>query len=222
MTGIEVPARPAPFELDPSTTAVVVVDMQNDFASPGGMFDRAGLPIAGIQAIVPKVRAVLDAARRTGIFVAYLKMAFQPDLADSGHPTSPTWLEHAPFHVGTEVTAPNGEVSRILIRDTWNTEIVEELAPKAGDAVIYKSRFSGFHRTGPHEVLQARGIQQPIIVGATTASVSTPPSATRCSSTITASSSATRWPAHCRGRAALEPRGLATHLRTASCTRHDN
>ena len=168
MTGIEVPARPGPFELDPSTTAVVVVDMQNDFASPGGMFDRAGLPIAGIQAIVPNVRAVLDAARRAGIFVAYLKMAFQPDLADSGHPTSPTWLKHAPFHVGAEVTAPDGATSRILIRDTWNTEIVDELAPEPGDAVVYKSRFSGFHGPELHEALQARGIQRLIVVGATT------------------------------------------------------
>ena len=168
MIEIEVPARPAPFELDPSTTAVVVVDMQNDFASPGGMFDRAGLPIAGIQAIVPNVRAVLDAARRAGILVAYLKMAFQPDLADSGYPTSPTWLKHAPFHVGAEVTAPNGETSRILIRETWNTEIVDELAPEPGDAVVYKSRFSGFHGPELHEALQARGIQRLIVVGATT------------------------------------------------------
>ena len=52
---IEVPARPAPFQLDPSATAAVVVDMQNDFASPGGMFDRAGIDIAGVQAIVPNV-----------------------------------------------------------------------------------------------------------------------------------------------------------------------
>jgi ureidoacrylate peracid hydrolase len=168
MAGIEIPARPAPFKLDPSTTAVVVVDLQNDFASPGGMFDRAGLPITGIQAIVPNVRAVLDAARRSGIFVAYLKMAFQPDLADSGYPTSPTWLKHAPFHVGEEVTAPNGEPSRILIRDTWNTEIIDDLAPEPGDAVIYKSRFSGFHGTRLHEILQARRIQRLIVVGATT------------------------------------------------------
>lgn len=168
MAGINVPARPAPFQLDPSTTAVVVVDMQNDFASPGGMFDRAGLPIAGIQAIVPNARAVLDAARRRRIFVTYLKMAFLADLADSGYPTSPTWLKHAPFHVGEDVTAPNGEPSRILIRDTWNTEIIEELAPEPGDAVVYKSRFSGFHGTELHEILQARRIQRLIVVGATT------------------------------------------------------
>ena len=165
---ILVPARPAAFELDSSSTAVVVVDMQNDFAAPGGMFDRAGLPIAGIRAVVPNIRAVIDAAHGAGIFVAYLKMAFQPDLADSGYPTSPTWLKHAPFGVGTEVAAPNGEPSRILIRDTWNTEIVDELAPAPGDAVVYKARFSGFHGTELHEILQARGVSRLIVVGATT------------------------------------------------------
>jgi ureidoacrylate peracid hydrolase len=168
MTEINVPARPAPFRFDPRATAVVVVDMQNDFASPGGMFDRAGLPIVGIQAIVPNVRAVIDAARRAGIFIAYLKMAFQADLVDSGYPTSPTWLKHAPLHVGKEVTAPDGEPSRILIRDTWNTEIIDELAPESDDAVVYKSRFSGFHGTELHDILQARGIQRLIVVGATT------------------------------------------------------
>lgn len=168
MTAIDVPALPAPFQFDPSATAVVVVDMQNDFASPGGMFDRAGLPIAGIQAIVPNVRAVLDAARRCRMFIAYLKMAFQPDLADAGYPTSPTWLKHAPFRVGEDVTAPNGEPSRILIRDTWNTEILNELTPERGDAVVYKSRFSGFHGTELHGTLQSRGIQRLMVVGATT------------------------------------------------------
>lgn len=107
---IEVPARPAAFQLHPSATAVVVVDMQNDFASPGGMFDRAGIDITGVEAIVPKVGAVLDAARGAGVPVVYLKMGFRPDLADAGYPNSPTWLKHVPLDVGTEV-APNGRLT---------------------------------------------------------------------------------------------------------------
>ena len=165
---IDVPARPAPFELDPSTTAVVVVDMQNDFASPGGMFDRAGIDIAGVQAIVPNIRAVLEAARANGIFVVYLKMAFQPDLSDAGYPASPTWLKHSLFEVGTEVTSPDGEPSRILIRDYWNTDIVPDLTPKADDVVMYKPRCSGFFETELHDVLTKRGVQRLIVVGATT------------------------------------------------------
>jgi ureidoacrylate peracid hydrolase len=164
---LEVPARPAPFELDPSATAVVVVDMQNDFASPGGMFDRAGIDITGVQAIVPNVGAVLVAARGAGVFVVYLKMGFRPDLADAGYPTSPTWLK-SPLQVGAEVTSPDGEPSRILIRDCWNTDIVPDLTPQADDAVLYKTRYSGFFGTELDEVLRRRGVERLIVVGATT------------------------------------------------------
>lgn len=165
---IEVPARPAAFQLDPSATAVVVVDMQNDFASPGGMFDRAGIDITGVQAIVRNVGAVLDAARAAGVFVVYLKMGFRPDLADAGYPSSPTWLKHVPLDVGAEVVAPDGEPSRILIRDCWNTEIVAELKPHADDAVLYKTRYSGFFGTELDEVLRDRHVKRLIVVGATT------------------------------------------------------
>ncbi len=114
---VEVAARSASFTFDLAKAAVVVVDMQNDFASPGGMFDRAGIDIACIQAIVPNVRRVLDAARAAQVPVVYVKMGFDPDLVDAGYPSAPTWLKHAPLHVGDDVTAPNGDPSRILIRD---------------------------------------------------------------------------------------------------------
>ncbi len=165
---IEIPARPAPFDVDPSAAAVVVVDMQNDFASPGGMFDRAGIDITGVQAIVPNVQAVLDAARGLGLSVVYLKMGFRADLVDAGYPTSPTWLKHVALDVGAEVTSPDGEPSRILIRDCWNTDIVPDLTPKAGDVVLYKTRYSGFFGTELHDVLQRLGVERLIVVGATT------------------------------------------------------
>lgn len=165
---IPVPARPAPFTFDPGATAVIVVDMQNDFGHPGGMFAGHGIDISSIQAIVPNIQAVLAAARSTNLPIFYLKMAFQPDLSDSGYPDGPTWLKHIPFGAGNEVTAPDGSASRVLIRDTWNTEIIDELVPERGDTVVYKSRFSGFHGTELHSLLQARGISRLIVVGATT------------------------------------------------------
>lgn len=167
-TTVEVPARPCSFPLSPDKSAVVIVDMQNDFASPGGMFDRAGIVITGIQAIVPAVHAVVAACRDAGLMIVYLKMGFQPDLVDAGYPTSPTWLKHFPLHVGEPVEAPDGSPSRILIRDCWSTDIIPELRPLDSDTVIYKTRYSGFYGTGLHEILQQRGIEQLVVVGATT------------------------------------------------------
>lgn len=163
----DIPA-PAPFEFSPSSTAVLVVDVQNDFATPGGMFARAGIDISCIQAIVPNIRAIVDIAHERGLPVVFLKMAFQLDLSDSGYPASPTWLKHAPFGVGAEVTAPDGTPSRILIRDTWNTDIVDELKPREDDIVVNKSRFSGFFNTELDAILKAHGIERLIVVGATT------------------------------------------------------
>jgi ureidoacrylate peracid hydrolase len=69
-------AKPQPITIEIPKTAVIVVDMQNDFGSKGGMFDRAGLDISMIQrAVVPTVN-VLASARQHGIPIVYLKMGF--------------------------------------------------------------------------------------------------------------------------------------------------
>jgi ureidoacrylate peracid hydrolase len=165
---LEITARPTPVELCTDRTAVVVVDMQNDFASAGGMFHRAGIDVSGIHSIVGPIASLLDAARSADVLVIYLKMGFQPDLADSGAPASPTWLKHVPFGVGADVVAPDGTPSRILVRDTWNTDIVDDLKPHDDDVVLYKNRYSGFYNTGLDELLRARGLDTLIAVGATT------------------------------------------------------
>lgn len=165
---VQVAAAPSLFSFEPPKTAVVVVDMQNDFASPGGMFDRAGIDITCIRAIVPNVRAVLDATRAAGMSVVYLKMGFRPDLVDAGYPSGPTWLKHAPLNVGDTVTAPDGTTSRILVRACWNTDIVDDLTPEPDDLVLYKSRYSGFHGTSLDATLRDRGVERLIVVGATT------------------------------------------------------
>lgn len=165
---VTVDARPEPMRLSPTTTAVIVVDMQNDFAAAGGMFEQAGIDISPIrQAIAPTAR-LLASARHAGMKVVYLKMAFRSDLSDSGSPGAPNWLKHLPLRPGEETTAPDGTPSRILIRDTWNTEIIDELIPAPGDTVIYKHRYSGFFETSLDDLLRCSGAETLIFVGATT------------------------------------------------------
>src|ERR1700756_364094 len=144
---IMIDARPEPLGIDQSRAAILVIDMQNDFGSKGGMFDRAGMDISIIQRAVPPTAKVLAAARSAGIKIVYLKMGFRPDLSDMGNPDSPNWIGHHAIGVGTAMRAPNGTQSRILVRDTWNTEIVDELRPGPSDIVLYKHRYSGFFQT---------------------------------------------------------------------------
>ena len=161
-------AKPQPFALNIATSAVLVVDMQNDFGAEGGMFARAGVDISMIRSAVESTASVLAAARRRGLPIVYLKMAFKADLSDAGPVDSPNYLRHLRMGVGTVVNAPDGAESRVLIRDTWNTDILPELAPVAGDIVLYKHRFSGFFETQLDAILKHRGIKQLVITGCTT------------------------------------------------------
>ena len=165
---ITLDARPAPVILEPATSAVLVVDMQNDFGARGGMLDRLGIDISMIQRAVSPTANVLAAARLAGIPVVYLKMGFAADLSNLGAVDSPNRVRHLWAGVGERITAPDGTQSRILIRDTWNTDILPELEPKAGDAVIYKHRYSGFYETDLDATLQRMGAKTLIVTGCTT------------------------------------------------------
>ena len=142
--------------------------MQNDFGARGGMFARAGIDIGGIRAAVAPTARVLTAARGAGMGVVYLKMGFRPDLSDFGAPEAPNHIKHRPLGVGDAVTSPDGRASRILIRDTWSTDILDELTPERGDAVVWKTRYSGFFRTELDTLLRSRGVRSLIVTGCTT------------------------------------------------------
>jgi ureidoacrylate peracid hydrolase len=77
-------------------------------------------------------------------------------------------VRHLQIGVGQTVRAPDGSESRILIRDTWNTDIVPQLTPQAGDAVVYKTRYSGFYQTDLDDRLRKMGIRHLIVTGCTT------------------------------------------------------
>lgn len=162
-------ANPQPISIDPSAAAVLVVDMQNDFGSKGGMFDRAGIDISGIQRAVDPTARVIAAARKLRVPVVYLKMGYHSDLSDLGASDAPNRIRHLHiFGVGENNTAPDGSENRTLIRDTWGTDIVDDLKPEAGDVVLYKTRFSGFYETELDSVLKAAGIKELIVTGCTT------------------------------------------------------
>ena len=164
-----VKARPDSISMDPSGTAVIVVDMQNDFGTRGGMFDRAGIDISMIQKAINPTANVLAAARKSGIQVIYLKMAYKEDLSDLGREDAPNRLRHLQnLHVGETITAPDGRKSRILVRETWNTDIVTELRPQSDDIVIYKTRFSGFYQTILDSVLKKLEKKYLVFTGCTT------------------------------------------------------
>src|SRR5215469_13698511 len=98
-----VEATPASIRVDLAKTAVLVVDMQNDFGAKGGMFDRAGVDLSVIrQAITPTVR-IIDGARAIGLPLVYVRMAHRPDLSDVGREGSRHWQMCQRLTVGAEI-----------------------------------------------------------------------------------------------------------------------
>ena len=165
---IVVASRPNSLTLDASRTAVVVIDMQNDFGAPGGMFDRAGIDISGIAAAATATGRVLAAARDARLPVVYVKMEHTSDLANAGPEDGPHWIKHLPLRVGEDVVAPDGSQSRILVEDTWNTRILDGLEPQSGDPIVSKHRYSGFFETELDDVLRGLKAKYLIVTGCTT------------------------------------------------------
>jgi len=161
-------AKPEPITVNCSETAVIVVDMQNDFCSKGGLFDRAGINISAVQKAVGPTRKALSAAREAGIKIVYLKMGFRADLSDLGDTDSANRVRHLYLGVGQPCVASDGRQGRFLIRDTWNTDVIEELRPQPEDVVLYKRRFSGFYETELDDILGRLGIRNLIFTGCTT------------------------------------------------------
>src|SRR5262249_59962796 len=89
MPTLTLDTRPEPLEIDLARTAVVVVDMQNAFASPGGLLDIAGVDISGADQIVRRIGELLVAARAASVPVVYLQTGYKPDLSNGGGAPSP-------------------------------------------------------------------------------------------------------------------------------------
>jgi ureidoacrylate peracid hydrolase len=155
-------AKPEPVEVDFEKSAIVVVDMQNAFASRGGMLDLAGVDLSDASRVVGVIRATIDAARAVALPVVYLQMGYKPDLSNSGGPTSPNWHKELAMHLMH--TRPELE-GKLLTEGTWDFAIVDELAPHPGDLVVVKTRYSGFAGTALDSLLRVRGIRYLFFAG---------------------------------------------------------
>jgi len=163
---IVIPSRPEPVKLDIERTAVIVVDMQNGFCKEGGMLDVLGmLPKPVVDRVIEVDKKVIEAARRKGIKIVYLRMAFRADLLDAGGDNSPNPLKE----IGLVAMRKNPEwKGKFLTFGTWDCEVIDEIRPQAGDITVDKNRYSGFTNTELHAILQAHNIKHLVFLGLAT------------------------------------------------------
>jgi len=162
---VTLPARPEPIRVNADETAVVVIDMQNAYASPGGYVDLAGFDISGAAGTIGQIAKVLATARAAGMPVVYLQNGWDADYAEAGTPLSPN------FHKSNALKTMRARpelAGKLLARGGWDYELVAELAPQPGDMRLHKPRYSAFFNSALDSTLRARGIRNLVFVGIAT------------------------------------------------------
>jgi biuret amidohydrolase len=152
----------SPLIINRGQVVLLVIDMQRDFCSPGGYAHTAGLDIAPLRAIIPAVDSVIGAARNAGIPVIFTREGHLSDLSDC----SAAKLERSE-RAGAKIGSP-GPLGRLLIRGEYGQDVITELAPTPGEAVIDKRGYSAFPHTPLQTLLDQKQIRQLIFTGVTT------------------------------------------------------
>lgn len=158
---IQIDAHPFAYRFDIGRTALAVIDMQRDFVEPGGFGSTLGNDVTRLQAIVPTVRALLDAWRGVGGLVVHTREGHRPDLSDC--PPSKRLRGEPALRIGDI-----GPMGRILVAGEPGHAIVAELAPRDGEIVVDKPGKGAFHATGLDDRLRERGITHLLFAGVTT------------------------------------------------------
>lgn len=159
-------ARPGAVEIDLERSAIIVVDMQNAYASKGGMLDLgAGIDEARIAPVIAANKKLLAAARKAGVKIIYLQFGYKPDLSDAGGPQSPNIRKQMAFKMIKE--RPDVR-DKLIIEGTWGFQIIDDLKPEPGDIVVQKPRYSGFAGTNLEGILRGLDIQHIFFTGVAT------------------------------------------------------
>ena len=150
-------------DLTAKNTALIIIDMQNDFCRPGGFCHAQGLDVSRCDSIVPAIAKLLEAARKVPDFtIIHTREGHRADLADL-----PGNKKFRTTRWGSGI-GDEGALGRYLTRGSKSWEIVPELTPMDGEPIIDKCGKGSFTATDLEEILRLKGIKNIILTGVTT------------------------------------------------------
>lgn len=149
-----VPAADLPPMLDPARTALVVVDVQVDFAAPFGLLGRVGADLSEVAPAMARIDTLIAAARARGVAIAFMRVVTRPE-------TDSVALKTLMARKGM----PGGEA--ICRADDGGADYYG-VTPEPGDIEVEKLLFDSFHGTDFDEQLRARGIETLVMTGFST------------------------------------------------------
>jgi len=161
MKMLSVIAEPYSFDFIPEQTALLIIDMQRDFLEPGGFGEMLGNDVSQLRRTIEPNKRLLAAWREAGLTVLHTREGHRPDLSDL--PPAKKVRGHGRTTIGD-----SGPMGRILIRGEAGHDIIPELYPLPGEAVIDKPGKGAFYATDLQAILQNRGIRSLIVTGVTT------------------------------------------------------
>jgi nicotinamidase-related amidase len=149
--------------LDLGRTAIIVVDMQNDFCHPEGWLGHIGVDVAPARAPIVPLQHLLPALRRHDVPVIWLNWGNRPDRLN----LSPALLHvYKPTGQGVGLGDPlPGSGAKVLERGSWSASVVDELAPAPSDVHVAKYRMSGFQDTELDSILRNLGVTTLLFAG---------------------------------------------------------
>lgn len=140
---------------DPAHTALVIVDMQNDFCHPDGHFARYGKNLDAVAAILEPTVRFVQRAQELGVFVVFIQQTTLPH----GRSDSPSWLRFK---------CRDGKSPEYTLKGSWGAQFIEGLVPGKGDVVVPKYRSDAFVNTELDLILRTQGVQSLVVIGTTT------------------------------------------------------
>ena len=161
MTRETMAAEPYALEFERASTAMVIIDMQRDFVEPGGFGEALGNDVSILRTCIAPCQSVLAAARAIGMMIIHTREGHRPDLSDC----PPTKIARGR---GTMKIGDAGPMGRILVRGERGHDIIDELAPNAGEVVLDKPGKGAFCQTDLELILHNRGIRTLVVCGVTT------------------------------------------------------
>lgn len=136
---------------DALDTAIIVVDMQNDFCSPRGAMAALGADTSVNLEVARRLPTFLDRAREMGALVVWVRQAAREELVSEAR--------------RVRAKAMNRAALGIAIAGTWGSELAEGLSPAPGDPIIEKTRYSAFVGTPLHNLLRAQQRNHVVVCG---------------------------------------------------------
>jgi nicotinamidase-related amidase len=152
--------------VDLNRTALVVIDMQNDFCAKGGWVDYLGADFTPDRAPIAPLQKLVPALRAAAVPVIWVNWGNRPDLLNM--PPNQIHL-YKPAGTGVGLGEPlPGSGAHVLEKDSWAAAVVDELTPEPGDIKVDKYRISGFWDTPLDSILKNLGIRTILFAGVNT------------------------------------------------------